>query len=99
MNPNRWSAIAPVSGVELGRPPRVALLMQIYQRARLVGQTHVREALTFLRPDRVEILGGSGMALLPNGNRTVASAERGVPGNADGILHALVRGTALDVYR
>src|SRR2546428_11955221 len=37
------------------------------------------------------------MALLPNGHRAVAGAERGVPGDADGILHALVRGTALDV--
>src|SRR2546428_199789 len=49
-------------------------------------------------PIVLKSLGGSLMALLPNGHRTIASAERGVPGNADGILHALVRGAALDVY-
>src|SRR5437016_3562657 len=42
-------------------------------------------------------LGGSGMAILPNGHCAVADAERGVPGDPDGILHALMRGTALDV--
>src|SRR6266566_9074502 len=49
-------------------------------------------------PTMVKSLGGSSRVLLANGHRAVAGTERGVPANHDGVFHALVRGTALDMH-
>ena len=48
---------------------------------------------------RVKSLGGGVMAIVAaQGNALAVHHEGGIPGDLDGGLDALVRGTALDVY-
>jgi len=43
-------------------------------------------------------LGGSGIVVLVHRDGAVIRPERGVPGDLDGVFHALVGGAALDVH-
>src|SRR6266478_810863 len=46
-------------------------------------------------PIILKSLGGSGIGSLSKHDRLIANADRGVPGNLDGVLYALVRRAAL----